>query len=459
MGICLINTVIKAMTKSLKRNLSLILISVLLFGCTGQKEDFLAPAVFSSIEDENPVDSSALRSGNEPCALSEVDKSIITSYCNDLKTLAFESSAMTAEALNYNSYKEVPVNEICRNPMVAHLQFLDIKEEGTNNTIHFYDLSLEDREEFLNAYLKEEQKSLEEKAALIPELLTDIEEYDLACKKIFSAQNIERLDYENVDFKKFSIARTQTAKTIRKYSTSTEELDLFDLIEKELTSQNKNDVGISDDLSPMMLKSSSSSSGRGGSSSIRRKIISTHLESGVGKGDIIIREKRWFAIGKNFSIGGHAAIINTPLNWNSKPWHIFSIDSTPKDKKAHLSDGVQYMSFDTWCRPHAVLGIQRVRTRRSKVKIRGHYRYYRFYVPIKDLSRMADRAKTYIGTPYGSVFSSKKEVPNKFICSSLVWYCAKMEYNIDLSNGSQKTVWPSDILKDSSTYIKAKYKK
>lgn len=72
---------------------------------------------------------------------------------------------------------------------------------------------------------------------------------------------------------------------------------------------------------------------------------------------------------------------------------------------------------------------------------------------------MSDRAKTYIGTPYGSVFSSMKEIPNKFICSSLVWYCAKMEYNIDISNGSQKTVWPSDILKDSSTYIKAKYKK
>ena len=77
---------------------------------------------------------------------------------------------------------------------------------------------------------------------------------------------------------------------------------------------------------------------------------------------------------------------------------------------------------------------------------------------IDDLSRMADRAETYVGTPYGSVFNTMREVPNKFICSSLVWYCAKMEYDVDISNGSRKYVWPSDILKNSDTYIKTEYK-
>lgn len=77
---------------------------------------------------------------------------------------------------------------------------------------------------------------------------------------------------------------------------------------------------------------------------------------------------------------------------------------------------------------------------------------------IDDLSRMADRAERYVGTPYGSVFNTMREVPNKFICSSLVWYCAKMEYDVDISNGSRKYVWPSDILQDSDTYIKTEYK-
>ncbi|KGN98233.1 hypothetical protein HQ36_04860 [Porphyromonas gingivicanis] len=448
------------MKKLFKSNLLLILIAVLLFGCRGQKEDFLASSVSSVIEEKMPSESSTLRSGNEFLTLSEADKSIIKNYCNDLKTLAFESSAMTAKALNYDSYKEVPIEEILRNPMVAHLQFLDIKEEGTNNPIRFYDLSLEDREEFLNAYLKEEQKSIEEKVALVPELLTEIEKYDLACEKIFSSQHIERLDYENMDFSKFSIAKTQSSKTLKRYSTSTKEVDLFDLIEEELDSQNniQDHVDMSDGLSPAMLRSSSSSEG-GGNTSVRNKIISKHLEARVRKGDILIREKNLFAIGKNFSIGGHTAIINTPLNWNSQSWHNLSIDSTPKDKKEGHSDGVQEMTFDTWCRPHAVLGIRKVITRRSKVKIRGRRRYYRSYVPIEDLSRMADRAKTYIGRPYGNVFKTMKEVPNKFICSSLVWYCAKMEYGVDISNGSRKYVWPSDILKDSETYIKTEYKK
>lgn len=275
------------MEKSSKSNLLLILIIVFLFGCRGQKEEFLASSVSPAIEEEMPSESSTLRSEKEFLTLSEADKSIIKNYCNDLKTLAFESSAMTAKALNYDSYKEVPVEEILRNPMVAHLQFLDIKEEETNNPIHFYDLSLEDREEFLNAYLKEEQKSIEEKVALVPELLTEIEKYDLACEKIFSSQNIERLDYENMNFRKFSIAKTQSSKTLKRHPISTKEVDLFDLIEEELGSQNniqdQGHIDMSEGLGPAMLRSSSSSGG-GRNPFVRSRIISKHLEAGYAKG-------------------------------------------------------------------------------------------------------------------------------------------------------------------------------
>ena len=68
------------------------------------------------------------------------------------------------------------------------------------------------------------------------------------------------------------------------------------------------------------------------------------MESGARKGDILIR-KKCLIIGKKFSIGGHAAIINFPLHWNSKEDNDFSIDATPKDKKAGYSDGVQHMKF------------------------------------------------------------------------------------------------------------------
>ena len=444
------------MKKLLKSNLLLILITTLLFGCSDQKEGFFAPAALPSIEEGMPSEGLLLRSGNGAIALPEADRAIIASYCNDLKTLAFESHAMTAEALNYNSYKEVPVEEILRNPMIPHLQFLNIKEESTNNSIRFYDLSLEDREEFLNAYLKEEQRSIEEKVALIPELLAEIEEYDLVCKKIFSDRNVERLDYETMAFSKFSTAGVQSARTIKRHSPSTKAVDLFDLIEEELAPQNTDHGDISNDLSQTLLRGSSSGSARK-NERIRRRVISKHLESGARKGDILIR-KKCLIIGKKFSIGGHAAIINFPLHWNSQEGDDLSIDATPKDKKAGYSDGVQHMKFKTWYRPHAVLGIRRTITHRSRKKRRGRYQYYRSYVLIDDLSRMADRAEKYVGTPYGSVFNTMREVPNKFICSSLVWYCAKMEYDVDISNGSRKYVWPSDILKDSDTYIKTEYK-
>ena len=90
------------MKKLFKSNLLLILITTLLFGCSDQKEGFFAPAVPPSIEEGMPSEGLLLRSGNGAIALPEADRAIIASYCNDLKTLAFESHAMTAEALNYN---------------------------------------------------------------------------------------------------------------------------------------------------------------------------------------------------------------------------------------------------------------------------------------------------------------------------------------------------------------------
>lgn len=446
------------MKKVFKSNLRFIVIAVLLFGCRGQKEDFLVPTASTSFETEVSSKTASLPSDSESPIFSESDKLIIKNYCDGLKTLAFESGAMTAKALNYDSYDEVPVEEILRNPLVVHLQFLDIEEEGTNDPIHFYDLALEDREEFFNAYLKEERKSLEEKALLVPELLTEIKKHNLACEKVFSSQDIEYLDCENMDFSKYSMAKPRSSNKLKRHSNSIKGVDLFDLIEGELDSMSKiqDNVALSDPLSSAMIRRSSSGGGWG-YDSVKNWIILKHLEAGVRRGDILIRKKNWWTIGKKFSIAGHAGIINTPLNWDAQPRTKLSIDSTPKDEKEGYSDGVQYMNFDTWCRPHLVLGIRKTKTSRSRVRIRGRYRYYRSYVKIEDLSKMADRAILYLGRPYGNVFKTMKEVPNKFICSSLVWYCAKMEYGIDISNGSRKYVWPSDILKDSNTYIKTEY--
>lgn len=65
------------MRKLSKSNLLLILITFLLFGCSGQKEDFLVSSAPSTIGEERPSESATLRSGNEILTLSEADKSII----------------------------------------------------------------------------------------------------------------------------------------------------------------------------------------------------------------------------------------------------------------------------------------------------------------------------------------------------------------------------------------------
>lgn len=215
----------------------------------------------------------------------------------------------------------------------------------------------------------------------------------------------------------------------------------------------------------------SSSGGKGGKTiSPPERIIKQHLEIGATRGDILLyKPNQW--PGKQHSWAGHTGIIDIPVHWNTDVRDRFSIESTPEKKGKGIADGVQEMTFRTWCRPHYVLGIQYTLFiwRRPEYKLigdgvwmkrgsaRGPWSLCIVTVPVS-LNSMADQARKYIGVPYGGIWTSMKLAPKEFICSSLVWYCAKQLYGIDISNGSAKTVWPMDIYRSSHTYLKGRKK-
>jgi len=54
----------------------------------------------------------------------------------------------------------------------------------------------------------------------------------------------------------------------------------------------------------------------------------------------------------------------------------------------------------------------------------------------------------HFGTPYCSVFQilySKWLAPNKFICSSQGWYCAKKGAGVDMSSWWKPTIFPAGV--------------
>ena len=77
------------------------------------------------------------------------------------------------------------------------------------------------------------------------------------------------------------------------------------------------------------------------------------------------------------------------------------------------------------------------------------------YRRIKNLFKLSERAAQYLGRPYhSSAVFAKAVAPDRFVCSSLVWYCVKKEFSKDLSKAWLPTVTPSDIRESEFTYTK-----
>ncbi len=450
--------------------LVLLLLPLLWGGCSqGEHRGLSTLPQLTEVFNSGELSNGVLRS-DEPfmdgstCMLSQDDLAIVKQQFDDFKTLAFETHAFDAQPLNYKSYAEVPVSVIAENPIVAHLQFLEIVDIETKEKLNFYDFPIAKREAFFNALLKVEQRLLEQKISRIPEILLDIKNLNTARDAVFRREGIVRLD---VDELTVNGSTMHLPVRLRKIP-STSSGNLFDLIEEELVQQNSEESN----AHPLLRGRSSSSEEEDYTYLSDRYVIAKHLEGKVRKGDILMYERNRNPLSPLFSWEGHNGIVNNPATWNTKKNTIFSIDAMKKRNP----NGVQNTPFKVWCRPHFVLGLQRlvfeVRPRRPRsdrpgephvipsdgIPIDDEDEVVCSSVHIEDLHRMAVRASWYIGVPYGGISNSLALTPKEFICSSLVWYCAKEEYGLDISNGAKHSVWPCDILESPYTYIKQEVK-
>lgn len=155
---------------------------------------------------------------------------------------------------------------------------------------------------------------------------------------------------------------------------------------------------------------------------------------------------------------GHAGIIGKKINY-SQNINIKEVTiESNKDKKKNVHGVIKGNVRDYWSRKHYIMGIQRVR-------YRWRWRWFRsgFY---KETQRMnpaplADWAQHYIGRRYvhGYEFlTAKWAAPSRFTCTTLIWWCAKKAYGVNVSSWYSPLITPSGMFWDESTYFIANVK-
>ena len=128
------------------KNALLLLLLFVWAGCTQELDRGLKSEPTTEIrsyqEEEDTSEESNLRSGTTPqlegsYRLTKEDFEVLKRSYDDFKTLALETRALQSKPLDYSSFSDVPISEILENPIVAHLQFLDIEDADTHEKISF----------------------------------------------------------------------------------------------------------------------------------------------------------------------------------------------------------------------------------------------------------------------------------------------------------------------------------
>lgn len=174
------------------------------------------------------------------------------------------------------------------------------------------------------------------------------------------------------------------------------------------------------------------------------------------RGDFIVAIPHHFIpwsyvnIGKNvrFKVG-HAGIINKKITSSTR-------ESNNSTIECYVKGGVQELTMESWDTPHYVMGIQ-------KVKYVWKWRWfksglYKVTTPVSNPDALANWANKYLGHEYvkwDEFATAKWFAPKRFTCTTLVWWCAKKAYGVNVSSWYSPLVTPSGLFTDNCTYIRA----
>lgn len=400
----------------------------------------------------NSIRSKELRSASAD----EVDatrglNSIALEYVDNAKTLLYATEALLEPSLAVSSYQLLDETAEARNlnPMSLRLKLLDIYDEETGEAINFYDLPIEQREVFVDKLLLEDASTISSRIDMVPGAAQLLEIENEVTRTL-----IEENSLTVVRAGEIVGTPTPTLNSFRSTGESSKKIKKIDHkkffsalqkeIETKLNSQKENTSG-------------AGFRSVGGSFNYPKldlnKVHRAWTRS-ARPGDFVLaiplHNRPWVYanIGKNVKFKvGHAGIISSRIT----PW---TTEKDPTTIEAY-TDGVQRLNFSEWNTPHYVMGVQRVKYR---WRWRGFKSgFYKECSPVTNPEALATWANRYIGKQYVRWYefaTAKWAAPSRFTCTTLVWWCAKKAYGINVSSWYSPLVSPSGLLTDDETYIR-----
>ena len=177
------------------------------------------------------------------------------------------------------------------------------------------------------------------------------------------------------------------------------------------------------------------------------------------KGDVILtlpNNKNPLSIvdfGKdNMFMFGHAGIFYDDITSKTRRYHFTTIESL-------MEYGVNYSMLEHWDCECYVVGLC---NRTYKWVWRGFKSHMEtIKTPVENPGLLTAEAKKHVGKEYVRWYeflTAKWSAPARFTCTTLVWFCAKEQYGIDLSSWLSPLVTPSEILGSDYTDIKVHVK-
>ena len=145
---------------------------------------------------------------------------------------------------------------------------------------------------------------------------------------------------------------------------------------------------------------------------------------------------------------GHAEIFTEDISSSTSEEEDSTIGAWTKD-------GVSRQTLANWCWKSYVVGVCSYKV---KWKWRGiNSRFYPVQTPVSEPSLLATWAEKYKGHSYVKWYefaTPKWAAPERFTCTTLVWWCAKKAYKERISPWYTTLVTPADVLCDNNTYLK-----
>lgn len=355
----------------------------------------------------------------------------ITGTTNPHATTYYEllKTAILATSSNLPQTRSGDTDSIPANPFVEKLESLDISDEN-GDSIPFFSMNEEEQTAFLDDWAMLEASDMSEKLSLEPELETFIQEQNEIVD--------QTIKEESVQTRSGSLKIADRARFFKKIEERMKKLYLDAEQQQVNLPTTRIAVSTEDRISTDILKSS--------------------LQNYARRGDFIVALPKHNTLWIFLNIGdtqfkvGHAAIINKNVttSWSNNSTFTWG---------TQLHGGVKNETLDYWSVKSYIMGIQKVSW---KWKWRGFKsRLYKTTTPVSNPAALADKAGQYAGREYVKWYeflTAKWSAPSRFTCTTLVWYCAKEVYGINVSSWWATMVSPSGLYLDGSTYVRKEVK-